>query len=237
MLTSHAPVTLVPFARYDGTGPASYLAHTAGRTHHGLILGERGSGKSRALEAITRGLLAQVPAMLVHLDGQDGASSPAVWEMATLRGGPDRVDEILDGLEKQLYGRQQMLADHGSRGLEPTDDVPAVVVVLDDTQKLLDGRRANRLATLGQEGARCGLMLLATTQVLHLYDAFAGSARLRNTLLSGNRIALRTCDTVSRDVLARNGFAGVNITDPSGDGFTALPGMDACPSPFSLTPA
>jgi hypothetical protein len=239
MLTSHtSPVTLAPFARYDdGTGPASYLAHTAGRTHHGLILGEPGSGKRRVLEAITRGLLDQVPAMLVHLDGRSGASSPALWEMATVRGGPDRADEILDGLEKQLDGRQHMLADHGRVGLEPTDDIPLVMVVLDETHILLDRARADRLAAMGRYGASCGLLLLAATQDLRLPESFAESLALRTTLLSGNRIALHASDTFSLALLARNGFAGIDINATASDGFNALPGLDAHPVPFSLTSA
>ncbi|MGI5507459.1 hypothetical protein [Lentzea sp. CA-135723] len=236
MLTSHA--VLVPFASYnDGTGPASYLAHTAGRTHHGLIIGESGAGKSRALEAITHGLLDRVPTMLVHLDGQDGNASPAVWEMATLRGGPDRADEILDVLEKQLDGRQYMRADLGLDGLEPTDDIPLVLVVLEEMHALLDQTRANRFAALGRKGAKCGLGLLAATEHLHLYDTFAESTPLRTTLLTGNRIALHTNDAVSLAVLARHGFASLGINGTASDGFTALPGLDAHPAPFSLTPA
>lgn len=202
---------LVQFGRYnDGSGFALYRAFMGGRVNHGLVVGDTGSGKSLVLKAITRGLLAQVPATLVYLDGQDGASSPALWEMAAVRSGSHGASKVIDGLEEQVADRHRQQADNSTE-FEPTDNTPVVLVVLDEMTGLLDPHRAERLAKLGRYGRTCGLMLLATSQLLGLRDAFAGSTNLRTVLLHSNRIVMRTSDTVSRDVIARHGFADLDV--------------------------
>lgn len=202
---------LVQFGRYDDeSGSASYRAFTGGRVNHGLIAGDTGSGKSHVLKTITHSLLRQLAATLVYLDGQDGASSPALWEMAAVRSGRHGADKVIDGLDEQVADRHRQQGDN-LVGFEPNDDTPIVLVVLDEMPRLLDPHIAERLAKLGRYGTTCGLMLLATSQLLGLRDAFAGSTNLRTVLLHSNRIVMRTSDTVSRDVIARHGFADLDV--------------------------
>jgi ABC-type phosphonate transport system ATPase subunit len=226
----------IQFGRYDdGSGFAVYRALTGGRVNHGLIVGDAGSGKSRALNVITRRLLTQLPATLVHLDGQDGASSPELWETAAVRSGRDGASKVIDGLEEQIADRQRRQRADNSVGFVPDDDTPVVLVVLDEVSGLLDDRTADRLADLGRRGVKTGLMLLATTQVLGLAETFAGSCGLRTVLLGGNRIAMRTTDTLTREVLACHGFSELDTCPARVTGFNAPAGAEsAYPSPFTL---
>lgn len=210
----------------DGDGEATWRLYTENSMWSGYVLGSTGSGKSRLVEGVVLTARAMpVKPITIYLDGQAGASSPALWEHATWRGGPDESLTILAALERGLRIRQKWNVVHHLAGFTPgfcpdgaVEALTPVLVVGDEWHKI--ARLApERWADLAREQRKCGFGILAASQETSL-AAFGGSDALRSSLITGNGIAMRTTSRMSAGLFpGLGGEDGLNPVD-----FPQLPG-------------
>lgn len=116
-------ILLGPYA--DGLGDASFVLYTEDSMECGYVLGSKGSGKSRVLETVALSAVTCTPTVIFYVDGQNGASSPLLWDHALWRSGPDKADTVLRALLgikdfRQLYNRRFRLP-----GFTPSAEMPA----------------------------------------------------------------------------------------------------------------
>jgi hypothetical protein len=205
-------ILLGPYA--DGKGGAVFVLYTDDSMESGYILGSKGSGKSRVIETIALTALDQTPTVVVYLDGQDGASSPLLWEHALWRGGPKEAATILASLLRIKNYRQKYNRYHRRTGFAPTPEMPGILVIVDECHEIF-GKGQRRWAKLCREGRKVGIAILAASQVTTL-DAFGGAGDhgdvIRSSLVSSNGIALRTLSKVQSAI-----FPGLSVD------LTALP--------------
>lgn len=210
----------------DGDGEATWRLYTDNSMWSGYVLGSTGSGKSRLVEGVVLTARAMpVKPITIYLDGQAGASSPALWEHATWRGGPDESLTILAALERGLRMRQKWNVAYRLAGFTPglcpdgaAEPLTPVLIVGDEWHKI--ARLApERWADLAREQRKCGYGILAASQETSL-AAFGGSDALRSSLITGNGIAMRTTSRMSAGLFpGLGGDDGLNPVD-----FPQLPG-------------
>lgn len=219
-------ILLGPYA--DGLGDASFVLHSDDSMESGYVLGSKGSGKSRVLETIALTAIATTPTVVFYLDGQNGASSPLLWEHALWHAGPDDAPEMLRSLlaikdYRQLYNRKHRLT-----GFTSSAELPGILVIVDECHKIFTDKTAARWADLAREGRKLGIGILAASQVTTL-DAFGGgqhSDALRSSLVSSNGIALRTASKVQSTVFPGLSVDLMSMPKLPGYGYTVDDGDD-----------
>jgi hypothetical protein len=189
----------------DGVGNAQISLYSPNSMETGFILGSRGSGKSRLLEKFALSAMAQGNTVVIYLDGQNGASSPLLWEHALWSGGPAEVPYIMQGLSGFMAYRQLYLRYHRLPGLTPSRELPGILVIVDECHRIWDRTTVAWWANASREWRKLLGGIFAATQVATLKEAFAGSDALRSNLCAGNGIALRTMSSVQQEV-----FPGLN---------------------------
>jgi hypothetical protein len=189
----------------DGVGNAQISLYSPNSMETGFILGSRGSGKSRLLEKFALSAMAQGHTVVIYLDGQNGASSPLLWEHALWSGGPDEVPFFMQGLSGMMHYRQLYLRYHRVPGLTPSRELPGILVIVDECHRIWDRTTVEWWANASREWRKLLGGIFAATQVATLKEAFAGSDALRSNLCAGNGIALRTMSSVQQEV-----FPGLN---------------------------
>ncbi|MQA63913.1 MAG: hypothetical protein GEU86_21160 [Actinophytocola sp.] len=199
-------ILLGPYA--DGIGEATFVLYTDDSMESGYVLGSKGSGKSRVLETVALTAIACTPTVVFYIDGQNGASSPLLWEHALWHAGPDDAPQMLRSLlsikdYRQLYNRKHKLT-----GFTPGPELPGILVIVDECHKIFTEQTSARWADLAREGRKLGMGILGASQVTTL-DAFGGGQHadaLRSSLVSSNGIALRTASKVQSSV-----FPGLSV--------------------------
>jgi DNA-binding CsgD family transcriptional regulator len=189
----------------DGVGNAQITLYSPNSMETGFVLGSRGSGKSRLLEKFALTAMAQGNTVVFYLDGQNGASSPLLWEHALWRGGPDEVPFFMQGLSGMMHYRQLYLRYHRLPGLTPSRELPGILVIVDECHRIWDRTTVQWWANASREWRKLLGGIFAATQVATLKEAFGGSDALRSSLCAGNGIALRTMSSVQQEV-----FPGLN---------------------------
>jgi DNA-binding CsgD family transcriptional regulator len=189
----------------DGVGNAQISLYSPNSMETGFVLGSRGSGKSRLLEKFALSAMAQGNTVVVYLDGQNGASSPLLWEYALWSGGPAEVPYIMQGLSGFMAYRQLYLRYHRLPGLTPSRELPGILVIVDECHRIWDRTTVEWWANASREWRKLLGGIFASTQVATLKEAFGGSDALRSNLCAGNGIALRTMSDVQQQV-----FPGLN---------------------------
>lgn len=199
-------ILLGPYA--DGIGEATFVLYTDDSMESGYVLGSKGSGKSCVLETVALTAIACTPTAMFYIDGQNGASSPLLWQHALWHAGPEHAHEMIRSLlsdkdYRQLYNRRYQLT-----GFTPSGQLPGILVIVDECHKIFTDTLSARWADLAREGRKVGIGILAASQVTTL-DAFGGGAHadaLRSSLVSSNGIALRTASKVQSSV-----FPGLSV--------------------------
>lgn len=192
------------------------------------MLGSKGSGKSRVLEIVALTAMACSPTVVFYVDGQNGASSPLLWENALWHAGPDDAPQMLRSLlaikdYRQLYNRKHKLT-----GFTPGPELPGVLVIVDECHKIFTDQTSAQWADLAREGRKLGIGVLAASQVTTL-DAFGGGAHadaLRSSLVSSNGIALRTASKVQSSVFPGLSVDLMSLPKLPGFGYTVDDGDD-----------
>lgn len=190
-------IALGPFA--DGIGTAYWRAFTDTRVKGGFIQGGTGSGKSRLIETIVMALAGSTlfPSVLLWADGQGGASSKL------LRKWCDKTALTVEACRRMLAGVIRIMEHRQDEndieeldGFTPTEDRPAIFVILDECHKFFaDAGIQAMAAQIAREGEKVGVAMIAATQLAQLAAAFGGSGQyadaIRSSLLTANGVLMR----------------------------------------------
>lgn len=141
-----------------------------------------------------------VGVVVIYIDGQNGASSPILWEHATWRGGPTEATTILRALTQGKDKRQVYNRVNGLTGFTPTTGFPGLLVIADECHEVVTPDTAHQWANLARELRKVGGALVFASQFSGL-ETFGGSDVLRSCLIAGNAVALRTSSRLSAQLI------------------------------------
>ena len=134
---------------------------------HVLFGGATGAGKSGGLNVLIGNLAACGDVVIWGIDLKKGMElgpwAPCINRLATT---PDEARQLLADAVKVLEARAALLAERGQRLWEPTPDMPALIIVIDEYAELADDtpdaiRDADSIARRGRAVA---VNLVAATQ-------------------------------------------------------------------------
>lgn len=199
----------------DGRGEASYRLYKGRRMLNGIVVGGTDSGKSRLIEQIALIAMRTGYTYVIHVDGMNGASCPALWGYAHERYGKNDVDTVLARLEAMQAYREGQLQQAAFRA---SPSYPGVLVIVDEFHRLLSTKDAQeRWANLAREVNKCGIGILGADQ-----DATKktwGDGPLRASLQAGNCIGLRIKERSAGQIMDAGGFNLFNLPKRSGTGY------------------
>lgn len=192
----------------DGRGDACYRLYKGRRMLNGFVAGSTDSGKSRFLEQIGLITMHTTPTYVIHVDGMNGASCPALWANAHERYGSRDVEVILDRLAGMQAYREQQLQTTGAFRASPA--YPGVLVIVDEFHRLLTTKdHQARWGALAREFNKCGMGILGADQDATLETW--GKGVLRGSLQAGNTIGFRIKERAAGRIV--DGGSGFNLYD------------------------
>jgi len=180
----------------DGTGNAKWRVYEQNSIFGGVITGRSGSGKSTLLGVITVGLKARGDTVVWHIDGQDGASLPGLFDEFDWAVGRRHALEMLRVADEEVEWRSKQNFFHKWKGFDPVEQGrKGLVIIIDECQDVFGTdpfaeivQIANRIS---RKGRKCGVAIIAATQYAEK-ASFGGSNSLRSGLMQGNAVTLRT---------------------------------------------
>ena len=147
---------------------------------HGLIAGTTGSGKSELLRSMVAGMAVHAPPELltfVLVDYKGGATFDACANLPHVVGVVTDLDDqlatrVLRSLHAELRRREAVLRSCGAadltaaRDVAPAEDLPRLVVVIDEFAALVSEQPAflHALVGIAQRGRSLGVHLVLATQ-------------------------------------------------------------------------
>ncbi|MFM7322628.1 MAG: FtsK/SpoIIIE domain-containing protein [Armatimonadota bacterium] len=236
-----------------GTGETVRLG--TGMTHHVLVAGQPGSGKTNLIHAVVSGLCEAYPPEELQLSLVDLKAGVGLLPYAThalpharvvgVDGDPEFARSILDDAAKEIERRGTLFrragtAEYVDYRRATGETLPRWLVVVDEYQELFRGdgteeREAHRLLdVLVRQGRGFGIHLLLASQTAVGGNALPSSTRDQ----FGVRIALQCSQAQGRALLGdsnngaeqcdRPGKACVNTRngDPAGNAYVQLPYVD-----------
>lgn len=180
---------------------------------HGLIAGTTGSGKSAALDLLLSEVAKSDRLIPVIIDGSGGMSLPD-WiphvphKATTIEDAIELLERLVaamdarfDRLRKVRWTDKHGRARVGRNSIDPTPDMPGIVIVLDEAHRLLmdadNGKLIRRLVEIiTQMGRKVAFSVVLATQQASV-SQLGGSSVIRDMCKGGNVIALRTGERVS----------------------------------------
>ncbi len=134
---------------------------------HGLFGGATGAGKSGGLNVLMGNLVACADVVIWGIDLKKGMElGPWASCLDRLATTPDEARALLADAVAILEARAALLAAHGQRVWEPSPDLPALIIIVDEYAELADDapdaiRHADSIARRGRAVA---VNLIAATQ-------------------------------------------------------------------------
>jgi hypothetical protein len=190
-------ILIGPF--FDGIGEAALRLYTNNRMHNTFLLGSTGVGKSRLIELATVTAMDMRNTVIFFMDGQDGASSPLLFEHATWAVGSDGALRMLAVLERIAKWRNQENRLNEWNGFTPSAERPGVWVVVDEQHAILP-QAAKRFAKAVRSWGKLGISFLTADQDSGL-EGFGHEDITRANLLAGNGFAMRTNSRVAANLM------------------------------------
>lgn len=180
----------------DGTGNAMWRVYGSDSIFGGVITGGSGSGKSTLLGVITIGLKARGDTVVWHIDGQDGASLPHLFDHFDFAVGRKDALAMIRIAAAEVEWRSRQNFFHKWPGFDPVaQGRPGIVIIIDECQDVFGSDPAAEIVELSdrisRKGRKCGVAIIAATQYAEK-KSFGGSNSLRSGLMQGNAVTLRT---------------------------------------------
>ncbi|WP_254716275.1 FtsK/SpoIIIE domain-containing protein [Actinomadura sp. WMMB 499] len=154
------PIDLGPFE--DATGARVLLLR-----RHALIGGVAGSGKSGGINVLMGNLSACQDVVIWAIDLKRGMElqpwAPCIDRLATT---PEQARALLREAVTILEARAEWLAAQGRRVWDPTPDLPALVIVVDEYAELAEDApdAASDTESIARRGRAVAVTLIAATQ-------------------------------------------------------------------------
>lgn len=209
----------------DGDGRVTIPIFTQNSTRSLLIFGAMGSGKSALLNSLGVSALSSGRVVIWYLDGQNGASSPQLSRYADWAPvGPHAAMEMLEALEAFQAQRQKLLRAYRWPGINPTPELPALLVFVDEFHKVwlpTEPRVVRRWDHAAREGRKLGCGIIGADQHPEL-PSLGGSDPLRQSLGGTRTIMLRTPSAVAANI-ARIKTDPSQLPDKPGYGYLIAP--------------
>jgi hypothetical protein len=218
------PIDLGPF---EDAAPCRVLF----LRRHAMVGGATGSGKSGGLNEIIANLAACRDVVIWAIDLKRGVElqpwAACIGRLATT---PNEAAALLSDAVTILYARAQHLSDHGRREWQPSQAMPALVIIIDEYAELAEQvpaalRDADTIARLGRAPA---VTLVAATQRPTQKVMGQGAVRSQMNI----RIAFRVQEQRDVDLILSQGMlsAGWHAHKLN------APGKFLCSSPEHDTP-
>jgi S-DNA-T family DNA segregation ATPase FtsK/SpoIIIE len=154
------PIDLGPF---EDASPCRVLF----LRRHVLFGGATGAGKSSGLNVLMGNLAACGDVVIWAIDLKKGMElgpwAPCIDRLATT---PDEARRLLADAVKILEARAALLAEHGQRVWQPTPDMPALVIIIDEYAELADDApdAIKPADSIARRGRAVAVNLVAATQ-------------------------------------------------------------------------
>ena len=154
------PIDLGPF---EDAAPCRVLF----LRRHVLFGGATGAGKSSGLNVLTGNLAACQDVVIWAIDLKKGMElgpwAPCIDRLATT---PDEARQLLADAVKILEARAALLAEQGQRVWQPTPDMPALIIVVDEYAELSDDApdAIKHADSIARRGRAVAVNLVAATQ-------------------------------------------------------------------------
>lgn len=181
-----------------------------GGATHGLVSGVNGSGKTKALDLVLTEAAASDRVVPLVIDGGGGASLPQWKDRVRLFAEtPADARKVLRYALKLMDERRKVLKKQRRSSLEPSPEMPLVLIVVDEAHKHLmddedegtDNSDIRRMCEkLSQEGRKYLIGLVLATQVPSAKQ-LGNSTVLRDQLKGGTVIGLRVTERTSGNMI------------------------------------
>jgi hypothetical protein len=174
---------------------------------HAIVGGATGSGKSGGLNELIANLAACRDVVIWAIDLKRGMEfQPWAACLDRLATTPDQAAALLADAVTILYARAQHLADHGRREWEPSQRMPALVIIVDEYAELAEQAPAalKHTDTIARLGRAPAVTLVLATQ--------------RPTQKVMGHSAVRSQMNISRRALTAPPTAPPDETEPGGPG-------------------
>ena len=154
------PIDLGPF---EDAAPCRVLF----LRRHVLFGGATGAGKSSGLNVLMGNLAACQDVVIWAIDLKKGMElgpwAPCIDRLATT---PDEARQLLADAVKVLEARAAQLAEQGQRVWQPTPDMPALVIIIDEYAELSDDApdAIKHADSIARRGRAVAVNLVAATQ-------------------------------------------------------------------------
>jgi S-DNA-T family DNA segregation ATPase FtsK/SpoIIIE len=154
------PIDLGPF---EDAAPCRVLF----LRRHVLFGGATGAGKSGGLNVLIGNLAACEDVVIWGIDLKKGMElgpwAPCIDRLATT---PDEATRLLEDAVKVLEARAALLAERGQRVWEPSPDMPALVIIIDEYAELVDDapNAVRHADSIARRGRAVAVNLVAATQ-------------------------------------------------------------------------
>jgi len=154
------PIDLGPF---EDAEPCRVLV----LRRHAIVGGATGAGKSGGLNELIANLAACRDVVIWAIDLKRGMEfqpwAACIDRLATT---PDQAAALLADAVTILYARAQHLADHGAREWEPSERMPALVIIIDEYAELAEQAPAalKHTDTIARLGRAPAVTLVLATQ-------------------------------------------------------------------------
>jgi len=153
----------IDFGPFEDAAPCRVLF----LRRHGVACGATGGGKSGWLNVLMGNLVACEDVVIWAIDLKKGMElgpwAPCIDRLATT---PEEAEALLADAVAVLEARAALLAEQGQRVWEPTPDMPALVIIIDEYAELADDapEAVKHADSIARRGRAVAVNLIAATQ-------------------------------------------------------------------------